>query len=290
MVAGLDWINAALGAVLGLLVGSFVNVVVHRLPRIMEREWAQECAEMAGQEPPATEPFNLMVPRSRCPHCGHAIRWYENIPVLSYLMLGGKCSACKAPIGLRYPVVELATAFFFGAAFLHFGMTPVALAWCGFAALLISLFLIDFDTQLLPDDLNYLLLWIGIGVALLGWGIPLTSSVYGAIFGYLALWSVVRLYYLLTGKIGMGNGDFKLLAALGAWFGVEYLFALILLSSLVGSVIGSLLLLVGRLANKDIPIAFGPVLAGAGLLAMLVGPQTLQQWAPFAFPLGPLLK
>jgi len=290
MVAGLDWINAALGAVLGLLVGSFVNVVVHRLPRIMEREWAQECAEMAGQEPPATEPFNLMVPRSRCPHCGHAIRWYENIPVLSYLMLGGKCSACKAPIGLRYPVVELATAFFFGAAFLHFGMTPVALAWCGFAALLISLFLIDFDTQLLPDDLNYLLLWIGIGVALLGWGIPLTSSVYGAIFGYLALWSVVCLYYLLTGKIGMGNGDFKLLAALGAWFGVEYLFALILLSSLVGSVIGSLLLLVGRLANKDIPIAFGPFLAGAGLLAMLVGPQTLQQWAPFAFPLGPLLK
>ena len=276
----------AFAALLGLFIGSFLNVVVYRLPKMMEREWTRDYHAWAGtplQEPPR---FNLAVPRSACPKCSHPIAWYENIPVLSYAALRGKCSACKAPIGIRYPVVEVVTALFFASAAMHYGSSLTTLAWCTFSALLIALFLIDLDTQLLPDDLNYLLLWLGISISLLGWTIPLSSSLYGAIFGYLSLWSVTRLYYLISGKVGMGNGDFKLLAALGAWFGVEYLFALILLSSLVGSVIGGLLLVSGKLANRDIPIAFGPFLAGAGLVAMLVGPANLQQWAPFAFPLG----
>lgn len=275
-------------AVLGLLIGSFLNVVIYRLPKMMEIEWARDCQECMGSSTEPGPAYNLAVPRSRCPHCGHLIRWHENIPVLSYLALGGKCSACKSPIGMRYPAVELATAVFFVSTVAHFDVTPVAVAWCAFSALLIALFFIDFDTQLLPDDLNYLLLWMGISVSLLGWSIPLASSLYGAIFGYLSLWSVTKIYYLLRGKIGMGNGDFKLLAALGAWFGVEYLFALILLSSLVGSVVGCVLLVAGRLAHKDIPIAFGPFLAGAGLLALLLGPSNLQEWAPFAFPLSGL--
>lgn len=282
--------STLVAAVLGLLIGSFLNVVIFRLPKMMERDWARECQELVGATQEQAPTYNLAVPSSRCPHCGHLIRWYENIPVLSYVVLGGKCSACQSAISMRYPAVELATALFFTAAVAHFGITPLAMAWCAFAALLIALFLIDLDTQLLPDDLNYLLLWIGIFIALLGWSIPVASSLYGAIFGYLSLWSVSKLYYLLRGKVGMGNGDFKLLAALGAWFGVEYLFALVLLSSLVGSLIGGLLLVAGRLANKDIPIAFGPFLAGAGLLAMLVGPNILQEWAPFAFPLGGLAR
>ncbi len=287
----IDFPYALAGAILGgLMVGSFLNVLIFRLPKMMERQWARDYQEWSGSPETPQTPYNLAVPRSSCPVCAHPIRWYENIPVVSYLALAGKCSACKSPISIRYPAVELITAFFFAAAVLHFGLTWVALAWCAFAALLISLFLIDFDTQLLPDDLTYLLLWGGISVSLLGWGISLASSLYGAIFGYMSLWSVTRLYYLLRGKIGMGNGDFKLLAALGAWFGVEYLFALILLSSLVGSVIGALLLLAGRLANKDIPIAFGPFLAGAGLLALLVGPDKLRDWAPFAFPLDVFLR
>jgi leader peptidase (prepilin peptidase)/N-methyltransferase len=279
---------AIIAAVLGLAVGSFLNVVIYRLPKMMEQEWRSDCHEFVGTPLPAHARLNLAVPRSYCPQCAHPIAWYENIPVLSYLALGGKCSACKAPIGIRYPAVELVSALFFSVAVVHFGASWVALAWCVFSALLIALFLIDLDTQLLPDDLNYLLLWLGISVALLGHGVALTSALYGAIFGYLSLWSVTKFYYLLSGKVGMGNGDFKLLAALGAWFGVEYLFVLILLSSLVGSVIGVLLLSSGRLADRNTPIAFGPFLAGAGLLAMLVGPDNLQQWAPFAFPLGGL--
>lgn len=279
---------AALAAVCGLAVGSFLNVVVYRLPKMMEQAWRTECHELIGTPLAPQARLNLAVPRSYCPVCAHPIPWYENIPVLSYLALRGKCSACKVSIGIRYPIVELISALFFAANVTQLGISWIALAWCGFSALLIALFLIDLDTQLLPDDLNYLLLWLGISVSLLGLGIPLPSSLWGAIFGYLSLWSLTKMYYLLSGKVGMGNGDFKLLAALGAWFGVEYLFALILLSSLVGSVIGGLMLASGRLADRDIPIAFGPFLAGAGLLAMFVGPENLQQWAPFAFPLGNL--
>ena len=281
---GLD--AAIVAGVLGLLVGSFLNVVIHRLPRMMEREWAADCAEFSGQPAPEQDRFDLLVPRSRCPHCGHAIRWYENIPVLSWLVLRGKCSACKAPIGLRYPVVELVTAAFFFLCGWRWGLTLQAAAWAAFAALLICLFLIDMDTQILPDDLNYMLLWLGLLAAAAGWTVPLASAVWGAALGYGVFWVIFQLYRLATGKQGMGYGDFKLLAALGAWLGAEYLLAIILLSSIVGAVIGVLLIVVGRLANKDIPMPFGPYLAGAGLLALALAPATLPALLPFAFPFG----
>jgi leader peptidase (prepilin peptidase)/N-methyltransferase len=281
-------VATVVAAVFGLVVGSFLNVVVYRLPKMMEHAWQTDCHALLGTPMASQARLNLAVPRSYCPLCAHQIPWYENIPVLSYLALGGKCSACKASISIRYPAVELVSALFFATAVAHFDVSWIALAWCAFSALLIALFLIDLETQLLPDDLNYVLLWLGISVSLLGQGISLSSSLYGVIFGYVSLWSITKLYYVLSGKVGMGNGDFKLLAALGAWFGAEYLFALILLSSLVGSVIGGLMLASGRLADRNIPIAFGPFLAGAGLLAMLVGPENLKQWVPFAFPLGTL--
>ncbi len=284
MLSGIQWVDSGLFALLGLLIGSFLNVVVYRLPKMMERQWADECAEMTGNALPESAPFNLMLPRSCCPHCGHSIRWYENIPVFSYLALRGKCSACKRAISMRYPAVEFVTAtlFYFAATF--YGATWLALAWTAFCALLIALFLIDFDTQLLPDDLNYALLWLGLIVAALGWNIPLKSAVWGAVLGYLSLWSVYQLHHVLTGKEGMGYGDFKLLAGLGAWFGAEYLIAIILLSSVVGSILGGIFLLVGRLAHKDIPFAFGPFLAGAGLTLFVVGPANFVRWAPFLFP------
>lgn len=275
----------AIAAVLGLLIGSFLNVVIHRLPKMMEAEWAANCADLAGQPPPDTQPFNLLRPRSRCPHCGHVIRWYENIPVLSYLALRGRCSNCHAGIGIRYPLVELLTAGLFAWIANRHGLTVIALAWAVFGCILIAQFLIDFDTQLLPDDLNYPLLWLGLIAAASGWTqVPLKSAVWGAVFGYLSLWTIYQAHKALTGKEGMGHGDFKLLAALGAWFGVEFLVAIVLLSSVVGALLGIVLIIVGRIANRDIPIPFGPFLAGAGLLALLLGPTELQQLIPFAFP------
>lgn len=284
-------VNAAIFGVLGLLIGSFLNVVIYRLPKMLETEWATNCAELAGAETKASEPFNLMRPRSMCQSCRHSIRWYENIPVLSYLFLRGKCGTCSAPISLRYPVVELVTAgFFVLAATLH-GLTPVGFAWAALACLLIAQFLIDFDTQLLPDDLNYLILWLGLIASAMGWtAAPLKSAVWGAVLGYLSLWTVYQVHHGLTGKQGMGHGDFKLLAALGAWFGAEYLIALILLSSVVGSIIGGTMLLVGKLANRDIPIPFGPFLAGAGLVGMAAGPGRLESTIPFAFPFSHLAR
>ena len=298
MLADLPWLASFSMAVLGLLTGSFLNVVIYRLPIMMQRQWARDCADLNGNTgaAPATGPdtapdttpetarFNLLLPRSRCPHCGHAIAWYENIPVLSYLLLRGRCSQCKTAISPRYPAVEVVTALLFASAAAQHGASWLGLAWSAFCALLVALFLIDMDTQLLPDDLNYLLLWLGLVLAALGWNIPLKSAVWGAVLGYLSLWSVFQLHHLLTGKVGMGHGDFKLLAALGAWFGAEQLIAIILLSSLVGSVLGAVLLLVGRLSHKDIPIAFGPFLAGAGLLLFVLGPQQVAKWLPFAFP------
>ncbi|HEX7889715.1 MAG TPA: prepilin peptidase [Ramlibacter sp.] len=279
---GLD--AALVAGVLGLLVGSFLNVVIHRLPKMMEREWAADCAEFSGQPAPEQERLDLLVPRSRCPHCGHAIRWYENIPVVSWLVLRGKCSSCKAAIGVRYPIVELVTAAFFFLCGWRWGLTLQAAAWAAFAALLICLFLIDMDTQILPDDLNYMLLWLGLLVSAVGWTVPLRSAVWGAALGYLVFWAIFKAYKLATGKEGMGYGDFKLLAALGAWLGAEYLLAIILLSSIVGAVIGVLLLVIGKLANKDIPMPFGPYLAGAGLLALALSPATVPVLLPFAFP------
>lgn len=286
-----SWVDAALFGVLGLLVGSFLNVVIYRLPKMLEAEWATNCTELAGTEPAPQEPFNLARPRSRCQKCQHQIRWFENIPIVSYLALRGRCASCRTPIGMRYPLVELATGLLFAALGSMYGLTPATLAWAALACLLLAQFFIDFDTQLLPDDLNYLILWSGLIAAAVGWTtVPVSSAVWGAVFGYLSLWSVYQVHYRLTGKQGMGHGDFKLLAGLGAWFGAEYLVALILLSSVVGSIIGGTLLLVGRLANRDIPIPFGPFLAGAGMVAMLAGPGRLEGLLPFAFPFSQLAR
>jgi leader peptidase (prepilin peptidase)/N-methyltransferase len=283
--AGMD--AAIVAGVFGLLVGSFLNVVIHRLPRMLERQWAAECADFTGQPVKEEEErFNLVVPRSRCPQCGHAIRWYENIPVISWLALRGRCSECKSPISLRYPLVELVTAAFFALCGWRWGLTLQAAAWAAFAALLICLFLIDMDTQILPDDLNYTLLWLGLLASALGWTVPLTSAVWGAALGYGVFWSIFQAFKLATGKEGMGYGDFKLLAALGAWLGAQYLLAIILMSSIVGAVIGIALIIVGKLANKDIPMPFGPYLAGAGLLALALSPATVPALLPFAFPFG----
>jgi leader peptidase (prepilin peptidase) / N-methyltransferase len=286
MAFGAGWDAAVLAGVLGLLVGSFLNVVIYRFPKMLERQWAAECAEYTGQPTPEYEPFNLVVPRSRCRQCGHLIRWYENIPVVSWLVLRGRCSECKASIGLRYPIVELITAGFFGLCGWRWGLTMQAAAWAAFAALLICLFLIDMDTQILPDDLNYTLLWLGLLASALGWTVPLASAVWGAALGYGVFWSIFQVYKLATGKEGMGYGDFKLLAALGAWLGAPFLLAIILMSSIVGAVIGVLLIIVGKLANKDIPMPFGPYLAGAGLLALALSPAAVPGLLPFAFPFG----
>lgn len=291
MTLGSPAVDAAVSGVLGLLIGSFLNVVIHRLPRMLEAEWAANCAELAGAAPKAVEPFNLMRPRSRCQSCGHQIRWHENIPVLSYLLLRGKCARCTTRISIRYPIIEIVTAVFFAVAAANNGITLSGLAWAAFASLLITQFFIDFDTQLLPDDVNYLILWLGLVASAMGWTtVSLNSAVWGAVFGYLSLWTVYQVHYRLTGKQGMGHGDFKLLAGLGAWFGAEYLVALILLSSVVGSIIGGTLLLVGKLSHRDIPIPFGPFLAGAGLLTMAAGPGRLESIAAFAFPFSQLAR
>lgn len=283
--------DAAVFGVLGLLIGSFLNVVIYRLPRMMEVEWSANCAELGGGEPAVTEAFNLVRPRSRCQNCQHPIRWFENVPVISYVLLRGKCAQCHTAISLRYPVIELVTAGFFIVAASVYGATLAGLVWAILACMLIVQFFIDFDTQLLPDDVNYLILWLGLIASAIGWtAVPLKSAVWGAVFGYLSLWTVYQVHHKLTGKQGMGHGDFKLLAGLGAWFGAEYLVAIILLSSVVGSIIGATLLLVGKLANRHIPIPFGPFLAGAGLLALSAGPGRLESLVPFAFPFSHLAR
>lgn len=262
-------------AALGLLVGSFLNVVIHRLPKILERGWKQQCEELHGNEPAKTEPYNLLVPRSACPHCAHVISAWENIPVISYLMLRGKCSGCGAAISPRYPVIEAASGMLCGFAALHFGFGLAALGAMLLIWALLSLTAIDFDTQLLPDDITLPLIWIGLGFNLYGTYTTLQDAVLGAIFGYLALWSVYWLFKLLTGKEGMGYGDFKLLAALGAWLGWQLLPLIIILSSLVGAVVG-ITLIVAVKQGRNIPIPFGPYLAGGGLIALFWG-QALTQ-------------
>ena len=270
-------VDAAAGGVLGLLVGSFLNVVIYRLPKMMERQWAAECAELAGNTLPETEPFDLVRPRSRCRQCGHAIRWYENIPVLSFLALRGKCSGCGAAIGWRYPAVELVTALLFFFAVWHWGATPTGAAWCGFAAAIVALAMIDWDTTLLPDDITLPLLWAGLVVAALGWsGVSLAQSLWGAVAGYLSLWAVYQAFKLLTHKEGMGYGDFKLFAALGAWFGWQALVPIILMASVIGAIVGIAMKVASSLREGGY-VPFGPFLAGAGLTAMLFGPQAILQ-------------
>lgn len=257
-------------ALFGLLIGSFLNVVIYRIPKMMQRESDNYVAHESGRELPHTDRFNLMVPRSGCPHCGHQITALENIPVISWLVLRGKCSACKAPIPARYPLVELATGLLSGALVWSFGSGWMGLATLLFGYLLLAMTFIDFDTQLLPDDLTYPLLWLGLLVNLNGTFVPLRDAVIGAAAGYLALWSVYWLFKLATGKEGMGYGDFKLLAALGAWLGWAMLPTIILLSSVVGAVVGISLILFAK-HGRDKPIPFGPYLAAAGLIALFYG-------------------
>jgi leader peptidase (prepilin peptidase)/N-methyltransferase len=266
---------AAVGGVLGLLVGSFLNVVIFRLPKILERQWATECAEMAGRELAREPSFNLVVPRSRCPNCGHQIRWYENIPVLSFFLLRGKCSACGVPIGFRYPAVELITGAAFFWCLWRWGATPTAAAWCGFSAMVLALALIDWDTTLLPDDMTLPLLWAGLIASALQWTtVPLAASVWGAVAGYLSLWLIYWIFKLATGKEGMGFGDFKLFAALGAWFGWQALVPIVLMASVIGALVGIAMKFSSGLREGGY-VPFGPFLAGAGLTAMVFGPQSI---------------
>ena len=272
-------VDAALAGVLGLLIGSFLNVVIYRLPKMLERQWAADCAAIDGAAPDApdvpAEAFNLMVPHSRCQQCGHAIRWYENVPVLSYLFLRGRCSSCKTRISPRYPIVELVTGLLFAWCVWRMPGQWAALAWCGFSAALLTLALIDWDTTLLPDDITLPLLWAGLLAALLGFtGVSLANAVLGAVAGYLSLWGIYWLFKLTTGKEGMGYGDFKLFAAFGAWFGWQALVPIILMASVIGVIVGIALKFNNGLREGGY-VPFGPFLASAGFTAMLFGADTI---------------
>ena len=291
-------------AVLGLAVGSFLNVVVHRLPLMLERQWwgdvaaqlidadsyrrvfaadAPERLQMAGgtvdKALADAPPLTLSRPASRCPACGHRIRWYQNIPVLSWLALRGKCSGCGTGIGLRYPLVELGTAAFFAAFAFQLGPQPAALLWCGVVATLLALALIDWDTTVLPDALTLPLLWAGLCAAALGWlgSLTLQQSLQGVVVGYLALWSVYWLFKLTTGKEGMGYGDFKLLAALGAWLGWQAILPIVLMASVLGAAVGLVMKATGSLRNGRF-VPFGPFLAGGGVVVMLAGLPRVLGW------------
>lgn len=269
--------DAAIFSILGLLIGSFLNVVIYRLPIMMEAQWKAECAELSEKELQPTETFNLMVPRSRCQKCGHQISWLENIPVLSYLFLRGKCSACATPISLRYPLVELATGTLFFYCAWRWGATSTTLLWSSFGTAILVLALIDWDTTLLPDDITLPLLWLGLISAALQWTpVALPAALWGAVAGYLSLWLIYWAFKLLTGKEGMGYGDFKLFAALGAWFGWQALVPIILMASVIGAVVGIAMKFSSGLRDGGY-IPFGPFLAGAGLTAMIFGPAAILQ-------------
>lgn len=262
----------AVAGLLGLMVGSFLNVVIHRLPIMLERSWQKECRaflELEAAEEPA-EPYNLVVPRSRCPHCGKLIAAYENIPVVSYLFLRGRCSGCGAGISPRYPVVEALTALLSVAVAWHFGPTVQTAAALGLTWTLVALSFIDLDRQLLPDAITLPVLWGGLFLSLFDVFADCASSILGAVFGYLSLWSVYQLFKLATGKEGMGYGDFKLLALLGAWLGWSKLPAIVLMSSLVGAAIGIGMIVLMRHDHR-VPIPFGPYLAIAGWIALVWG-------------------
>ncbi|MFZ6690589.1 prepilin peptidase [Undibacterium sp. SXout20W] len=256
--------------IFGLLIGSFLNVVIYRLPKMMQREAENFVAHETGKELPHTSPFNLVVPRSACPHCGHQITAMENIPVFSYIAIGGKCRGCKATISIRYPIVELVTGLLSAGIIWHFGSGLAGISAMFFGFLLIAMTMIDADTQLLPDDLTLSLLWLGLLVNLNGTFCSLSSAVIGAVAGYLSLWSIFWIFKFITGKEGMGYGDFKLLAALGAWMGWTMLPIIILLSSVVGAVVGIAMIVLSK-RGRDTPLPFGPYLAGAGLIALIWG-------------------
>lgn len=270
-------LTVSVAALFGLMVGSFLNVVIHRLPRMMEREWREQCSTLDGEGALPAAPYNLVVPRSACPSCGHMISAWENVPVISWLLLHGRCAHCKAPISPRYPIVEALTGIISGYIAWHFGFGLTALAALLFTWALIALTFIDFDTQLLPDSITQPLIWLGLLLNLNGFFTSLNEALVGAVAGYLSLWSVYWLFKLATKKEGMGYGDFKLLAAIGAWLGWQMLPLVILLSSLVGAVVGiSLILFAGH--GRQIPIPFGPYLAGGGLIALLWGKPITQAY------------
>ena len=274
---------------LGLVVGSFLNVVVHRLPLMLERQW---WADVAGQlldavsfkrvfgsvapaglaqagsqldaQLEALPRLGLARPASRCPSCGHRIRWYENVPLVSWLVLRGRCSACKTAISPRYPFIEALTGLLFAGVAWKFGPQPVALLWCAIVAVLIALAAIDWDTTVLPDALTLPLLWAALVASALGWSLPLGEAVWGAVVGYLSLWSVYWLFKLTTGKEGMGYGDFKLLAALGAWLSWQAILPIVLMASVLGAAVGLLMKVQGSLREGRF-VPFGPFLAGGGI-------------------------
>jgi leader peptidase (prepilin peptidase)/N-methyltransferase len=262
----------SLAGLFGLCVGSFLNVVIHRLPKMMEREWHAQCAELRGETTSTAASFSLSTPRSHCPACAHQIAALENIPLLSYLFLRGKCSQCGVAISLRYPLIEIITGLLSAYVAWHFGTTMQTVGALLLVWSLIALAAIDFDTQLLPDGITLPLLWLGLFCNLFSVFTSLPSAVIGAMAGYLSLWTVFWLFKLVTGKEGMGYGDFKLLAALGAWLGWEMLPAIVLLSSLVGAIVGISLIALTR-HGRNVPIPFGPYLAAAGGIALFWGAQ-----------------
>ena len=296
------WLSPAVLALFGLCLGSFLNVVIHRLPRMMERQWWRDVAHQVGDgdswqrcfgeaapkplEATATElsrrldalpPLDLARPASTCPACGHRIRWFENIPLASWLWLRGRCSACGVGISVRYPVIEVLTSALFAGAALRFGPQPVVLVWCGVLAVLVALTAIDWDTTLLPDSLTLPLLWAGLLAASMGWTVPLDTALAGAAVGYLSLWSIYWLFKLATGKEGMGYGDFKLLAALGAWLGWQAILPIVLMASVIGAVVGIIMKLTGALREGRY-VPFGPFLAGGGVVVMLAGSNRVLGW------------
>jgi len=274
-------------ALLGLCIGSFLNVVIHRLPVMLERSWKLDSAEMLGLSGSnvveVPEKISLAKPPSRCPSCGHAIAWHENIPVLSYLRLKGRCSACDARISPRYPLVEIVTGILFAAVGWRFGPQPAVLLWCGLMAVLVVLAGIDWDTTLLPDSLTLPLLWAGLIASALGWTAPLSLSqaLWGAVVGYLSLWSVYWMFKLATGKEGMGHGDFKLLAAIGAWLGWQMILPVVLGASVLGAVVG-IAMKYGKTLREGRYVPFGPFLAGSAVVILLAGSTRVLDWLGWA--------
>jgi len=266
-----------LAVVMGLMFGSFLNVVIHRLPRMLERQWRTECADFTGTTPPPAERFNLVVPRSTCPKCGHRITAIENIPIASYIALGGKCSACRAPISPRYPVVEAVSGLLAGYIAWRYGLSTAMFGSLVFVWAMIALACIDLDTFYLPDSITLPLLWLGLLLNSSAVFTDLRSAVIGAAAGYLALWTVYWAYKLATGKEGMGYGDFKLLAAIGAWLGWKMLPLTILVSSFIGAAVGLGLIAFAR-HGRNVPIPFGPYLAIAGLIALFWGEPLTRQY------------
>lgn len=278
----LDTLNASpiltvvVAFIFALMIGSFLNVVIYRVPKMMELEWQAQVDEIQGKESEEVS-FNLALPASSCPKCGHKIRWFENLPVLSYLLQKGKCNGCAAPISMRYPGVELFTAVISAFVASVYGLNEIGLAVMFFTWVLICLTMIDYDTQLLPDNMTLPLLWLGLLVNSFGMFTSLHMAVAGAMLGYLSLWSIYWLFKLLTGKEGMGYGDFKLLAALGAWVGADHLPVIILFSSLVGAIFGIMMIALKRHERQN-PIPFGPYLAVAGWITLIWGQDIIHNY------------